>query len=171
MEKRLSAIVAIAQDGAIGRRGELLCHLPADLRHFRLLTTGHTVIMGRRTADSLPKGALPDRQNIVVTRSGRYSRPGFVVADSLEQAVQMADNPGEIFVIGGAQIYAMALEQVTTLHVTLIHHRFDDADVFFPDINADEWVQLEREDHAADEKNPYDYSFVTLWRISPEQDR
>ena len=163
-KKNISAIVAIARDGAIGHGGGLLCHLPADLKHFRLITIGHSIVMGRRTADSLPLGGLPGRQNIVITRSRTYRREGFTVAHSLTEAIDAATMPGEVFVIGGAQIYAEALPLVDTLYVTWISAIFSDADTFFPDINPDEWIQLSRDDHDADEKNPYPYSFVTLQR-------
>ena len=164
MGKKLSAIVAIAQGNAIGKGGGLLCHLPADLKHFRAVTTGHTVIMGRRTADSLPEGGLPGRQNFVITRSRSYKRSGFIVAHSLSAAVRAAELPGEVFILGGAQIYAEAMPLVSTLHITWIHAEFSDADTFFPEFDLDEWTQVCREDHDADERNPYPYSFVTLQR-------
>ena len=148
MMKQIAAIVAIARDGAIGRQGGLLCHLPADLKHFKSLTMGHTVVMGRRTFESLPHGPLPGRENIVVTHNRYYHPQNVVVVHSVEEAVEAATLPGEVFVIGGAQIYA----------------DFGDADTFFPSINAAEWTEVDREHHAADERNPYDYDFVTLNR-------
>ena len=105
-QRILSAIVVVAENGAIGRDGGLLCHLPADLRHFKGLTMGHSIVMGRRTFESFPKGALPGRQNIVITRSRTYRREGFTVAHSLTEAIDAATMPGEVFIIGGAQIYA-----------------------------------------------------------------
>lgn len=160
----LSAIVVIADDGAIGKDNGLLCHLPADLKHFKSITMGHTIIMGRRTFESLPKGALPGRENIVVSRNADYLAEGAKVCTSIEQAIAEASMPGECFIIGGAQLYASTIAQVDKLYLTAIHAHFDDADAYFPAINPDEWTEIDREDHQADEKNRYDYSFVTLKR-------
>lgn len=160
----LSAIVVIADDGAIGKDNGLLCHLPADLKHFKSITMGHTIIMGRRTFESLPKGALPGRENIVVSRNADYRAEGAKVCTSIEQAVAEASMPGECFIIGGAQLYASTIAQVDKLYLTAIHAHFDDADAYFPAINPEEWTEIDREDHQADEKNRYDYSFVTLKR-------
>ena len=160
----LSAIVVIADDGAIGKDNGLLCHLPADLKHFKSITMGHTIIMGRRTFESLPKGALPGRENIVVSRNADYRAEGAKVCTSIEQAVAEASMPGECFIIGGAQLYASTIAQVDKLYLTAIHAHFDDADAYFPAINPDEWTEIDREDHQADEKNRYNYSFITLER-------
>lgn len=160
----LSAIVVIADDGAIGKDNGLLCHLPADLKHFKSITMGHTIIMGRRTFESLPKGALPGRENIVVSRNADYRAEGAKVCTSIEQAVAEASMPGECFIIGGAQLYASTIAQVDKLYLTAIHAHFDDADAYFPAINPEEWTEIDREDHQADEKNRFDYSFVTLKR-------
>ena len=160
----LSAIVVIADDGAIGKDNGLLCHLPADLKHFKSITMGHTIIMGRRTFESLPKGALPGRENIVVSRNADYRAEGAKVCTSIEQAVAEASMPGECFIIGGAQLYASTIAQVDKLYLTAIHAHFDDADAYFPAINPEEWTEIDREAHQADEKNRYDYSFVTLKR-------
>ena len=160
----LSAIVVIADDGAIGKDNGLLCHLPADLKHFKSITMGHTIIMGRRTFESLPKGALPGRENIVVSRNADYRAEGAKVCTSIEQAVAEASMPGECFIIGGAQLYASTIAQVDKLYLTSIHAHFDDADAYFPAINPDEWTEIDREDHQADEKNRFDYSFVALKR-------
>ncbi|MDE6276878.1 MAG: dihydrofolate reductase, partial [Muribaculaceae bacterium] len=106
----ISIIVAIDRGGAIGRSGDLLYHIREDLRHFKALTVGNTVVMGRKTFESLPKGALPDRRNIVVTRNAQFSAPDIETAPSLEKALEMAaDGPGETFIIGGGKIYARAL--------------------------------------------------------------
>ena len=160
----LSAIVVVANDGAIGRDGDLLCHLPADLKHFKQLTMGHSVVMGRRTFDSLPKGALPGRQNIVVTRNPHFEAPNVTVAHNIDEALAAVELPGEVFVMGGAQIYAATIDRVTTLHLTRVHTSFPDADTFFPDIVPEEWQVVDAEPHQADERNPYDYTFVTLRR-------
>lgn len=160
----LSAIVVIADNGAIGKDNSLLCHLPADLKHFKQITMGHTIIMGRRTFDSLPKGALPGRENIVVSRNTNLIIDGAIVCHSLQEALQKASMSGERFVIGGAQLYAAAIDLVDTLHLTSLHAQFPDADTFFPHIDLNEWQEVEREDFDADERNKYPYSFVTLKR-------
>lgn len=158
----LSAIVVIAENSAIGKNNDLLCHLPADLKHFKELTMGHTIIMGRRTFESLPKGALPGRENIVVTRNADYQAAGAVVCHSVDEALQKASMPGERFILGGAQLYAATIDKVDMLHLTELHASFADADTFFPQINRDEWQEVERIDCQADERNRYPYSFVTL---------
>lgn len=163
-KREVAAIVVVAEGGAIGRGGDLLCHLPADLKHFKQITMGHSIVMGRRTFDSFPKGALPGRQNIVVTRNPHFSAPDVTVAHSLDEAIAAATMPGEVFIIGGAQIYAAAIERVTTLYLTRLHATFDDADTFFPAINPDDWETIAEEHHEADDRNAYPYTFVTLKR-------
>lgn len=158
----ISIIVAIAKGNAIGAGGDLLCHLPADLKHFKNTTTGGTVIMGRKTYDSLPKGALPNRRNIVITRNSEFVAERVEVALSLEAAIALAG--GNAFIIGGAQIYRLALPVADELILTLIDGDFPDADTFFPEINYDEWEEIHRESFPADEKNPYPYTFLTLRR-------
>lgn len=160
----LSAIVVIAEDGAIGKDNGLLCHLPADLKHFKTITMGHTIIMGRRTFESLPKGALPGRENIVLSRQPDYRAEGAKVCSSIEQAIAEASMPGECFILGGAQLYASTIDMVDRLYLTAIHARFEGADAFFPAIDHHCWQEVEREDHQADEKNHYNYSFVILER-------
>lgn len=129
-------IVAIDRRGAIGSRGDMLFHLRADLRRFKALTMGHTLIMGRRTFDSLPGGALPGRRNIVLSRSADFSAPGAERASSLEEALAMAGD-SEVFIIGGAQIYAMAMPVADVLDLTVIDAEGADPDTFFPRIPLD----------------------------------
>ncbi len=162
--KNISIIVVIDKHSAIGKGNDLLCHLPADLKHFKNTTTGHTVIMGRKTYDSLPKGALPNRRNIVITRNPEFSAERVEVAHSFEQAVEMVKGEEEVFVMGGAQIYNIALPFTSNLYLTEIDHQFDDADTFFPEIDYSQWTEENRESHDKDEKNPYPYSFVKLVR-------
>ena len=160
----LSAIVVIAENGAIGKNGDLLCYLPADLKHFKNITMGHTIIMGRRTWESLPKGALPGRKNVVITRNADVEAPGAEVYHSLEEALQATADDGKRFIIGGGMLYKEAFHLTDTLHLTRMHASFPDADTFFPEFSMDEWEEISREDHSADERNPYDYSFVDLRR-------
>lgn len=158
----ISIIVAVAENNAIGKAGDLLCHLSSDLKHFKAVTSGHTVIMGRKTFDSLPKGALPNRRNIVITRNTAFVAEKVEVAHSLEEALNMAD--GNAFIIGGEQIYRLALPLAEKLFITEIHAEFPDADTFFPEINTDQWAEESRETFPADEKNQFPYSFVNLIR-------
>lgn len=164
MGKTLSAIVAIALDGAIGKDGDLLWHLSADMKHFKSITMGHSIVMGRRTFESLPKGALPGRQNIVITRNPDFSAPGVTIAHSVEEALEKAEMPGEVMIIGGAQIYRAALPMVQTIHLTRVEASFPDADTFFPELRPDEWEASPEERHDADERNPFPYTFLTLTR-------
>lgn len=158
----ISIIVAIARHSAIGKGGDLLCHMSADLRRFKATTTGHTVVMGRKTYDSLPKGALPNRRNIVVTRNASFAAERVETAHSLDEALRLAD--GDAFVIGGAEIYRLALPIADRLYLTEIDAEFPDADTFFPEIDKNEWILVETETHVADDKNPYPYAFTTYDR-------
>lgn len=160
----LSIIVAIAENGAIGKQQQLLCHLPKDLRRFKEITLGHTVIMGRKTFESLPNGALPNRKNIVLTRSESPVFPGAYVCASLEKALEACREEDEVFIIGGAAVYESALKQADKLYITRIHHRFEEADTFFPPVNEAEWSEIERESIPADEKHPYPFTFITCIR-------
>lgn len=162
--KNLSIIVAVADNGAIGKQQELLCHLPNDLKRFKEITSGHTVIMGRRTYESLPKGALPNRQNIVLTRSGKGTYPNCLVYSSLEDALESARNQEKVFVIGGAAVYEEAMKLADNLYLTRIHHSFEDADTFFPAINESEWEVVAKDYHPADERHAYPYSFLSYNR-------
>ncbi len=158
----ISLIVAIAANNAIGKNQDLLCHLPNDLKRFKAITLGHTIVMGRRTFESLPKGALPGRTNVVVTHSD-MQWDNTIVVNSIEEALADSDK-SELFIIGGATLYQQTLERAQRLYITHIHHTFEDADTFFPVIDYSQWREIEREEHTADERHPYDYSFVTYER-------
>ena len=161
----ISIIVAIAQNGAIGYKGDLIYHLSADLRRFKELTTGHTVIMGRKTYESLPKGALPNRRNIVLTRQQDASFPGTEVYSSIDEALSHCSQEEKVYIMGGAQVYSQALSMADELEITLVHDSPAQADTFFPEFGSDEsWHLINREDHEPDEKNPYPYSFLTYRR-------
>ncbi len=159
---RISLIWAMANNRVIGANNTLPWKLPADLRHFRTLTTGHHIIMGRKNYESIGR-PLPDRVNIVVSRQAAYEAPGCVVVGSIEEALQRAAGDPEIFVIGGAAIYAQTLEHADRLYLTRINAQIQ-GDTFFPDFAEGAWRETAREDHLADERNPYDYSFITLER-------
>lgn len=163
-EVRIALIVAVDEQNAIGKEGGLLCHLPNDLKHFKNVTSGHTVVMGRRTYESLPKGALPNRTNIVITSDKPEKYPDCIVVRSLEEAIEKAPSEKEIFIIGGGQLYHSSVQSVQKLYLTRIHHQFENADTFFPEIDFDEWELIEKEEHKADEKHKYDYTFLTYKR-------
>ncbi len=159
-----SAIVAIDRNGAIGKQGKLLCHLPADMKHFKEITMGHSIVMGRKTFESFPKGALPGRQNIVITRNSDYAPEGVTVAHSTSEALAAATMPGDVFIIGGEQIYRATFPMVDTIHLTIIDHKFVDVDAHFPRIDMRSWKIIGEEPHPADDRNPYPYTFMTLQR-------
>lgn len=161
----ISVIVAIGEKNEIGCGNDLLCHLPADMKHFKEITTGHTVVMGRKTFDSLPKGALPNRRNIVISRQPNLQIENAEVYPSLDQAFIKLMDAGEIFIIGGAQIYEQTLPIADKLYLTKIQAPFPNADVFFPPIHYKEWRVLDKEIHLPDEKNAYPFTFIELERI------
>ena len=161
--RSIQAIVAIDENGAIGRQGGLLCHLPADMRHFKEVTMGHSIVMGRKTFESFPRRPLPGRQNIVITRDAAWQWAGVTVAHSLDEAILAAETD-TVFIIGGAQIYELALPLVDVLHLTLIHARWASADVFFPPLDKSQWQEVDREHHTSDHKNAYEFDFITLKR-------
>jgi len=157
----IALVVAMAENRVIGKNNQLIWHLPADLKHFKNLTTGHPIIMGRKTFESIGK-PLPNRTNIVVTRQEDFRPEGCLVAHSLSEALMMAQQlDAEIFVIGGAEIYKQAMFLADTIYLTEVHQEFE-GDTFFPEIDTLLWIETDREEHKADEKNPYDYDFVTL---------
>lgn len=162
---RLSLIVAMARNRAIGRAGGLPWRLPADLRHFRRLTLGKPVIMGRRTHESIGR-PLPDRHNVVVTRKPGYRAVGCTVVDSLAAALSAAGAAGEVMVIGGAALYQEAIPQATRIYLTEVQAE-PAGDVFFPALPAGQWHEIQREDHPADAANEFAYSFVVLERRPP----
>lgn len=163
----ISLIVAIAHDNVIGRSNDLPWYLPADLKHFKAMTTGHTVVMGRKTYDSIAArlgGPLPDRHNVIVTRDEDMVVPGATVAHSLEIALDENKN-GELFVIGGAEIYAQALPHANKLYITEVDADIVGGDTFFPLIDPAVWRETSRESHGKDDRNEHDYAFVTYERL------
>ncbi len=163
---KIAAIVAVDEADGIGRKGGLLCHMPADLKHFKSVTMGYPIIMGRKTFESFPKGPLPGRLNIILTRDASYAATGAVVCHEIAEAISIAEAEGRerCFVIGGGQIYAAFAGYLDELYLTRIHARFDNADTFFPMADDGEWDIIKKEDYAADERNPFPYSFLYLKR-------
>lgn len=156
----LSIIVAVAENYAIGKQGQLLCHMPADLQHFKQITSGHTVIMGERTYLSLPKHPLPNRKNIVISDNPDFNDPLAIVVRSIPEATQQVASDEEAFIIGGGMVYRQFMPIADKLYITHIHHSWEDADTYFPTIEADTWQLSSEEHHAADDNNPYPYTYA-----------
>jgi len=159
----MEIVVAMAKNNVIGQNGDLPWHVPADLAHFKKLTTNHAILMGRRTWESIGR-PLPDRLNIVVTRQKEYVADGAVVVHSIEDGL-IAAGKQRVFIIGGAEIYKNALPKVTQLHVTKIDAELV-GDTWFPKIDETLWVCTEKKNRPADEKNPYDLVFESWERKS-----
>lgn len=161
----LSLVIAQAHNGTIGRHGSIPWHIPADMRHFKAVTMGKPCIMGRKTWDSLPRKPLPGRTNIVVTRDRAFVADGAVVVHSFEDALTLAeaDAPDEIAIIGGADLYRLALRRAGRVYLTEVHAAFD-GDVSTPRFAVSEWKEVFREDHEAPETGGPGFSFVTLER-------
>ncbi|WP_166385794.1 dihydrofolate reductase [Polaribacter sp. 11A2H] len=157
----ITIIAAIAKNNALGKDNDLIWHLPADLKRFKKVTSGHHILMGRNTFESIGK-PLPNRTTIIITRNKEYFKDGCLIANSIEEAIEMVENKDEIFIIGGAQIYKETIEKklADRLDITLVHHEFE-ADVFFPEIDLTIWEEASRENFIADEKNKFDFSFVS----------
>lgn len=156
----ISIVAAVADNYAIGKGNKLPWHLPADLKHFRELTTGHAVVMGKRTFESLPNGPLPNRKNVVLTSvMSEGVNEGYFEADSLEDALYLCEKEDKVFIVGGAAVYRQSLEIADSLYITWVHHEFS-ADIYFPEVDFSKWEEVSRQDLPADDKNPYSYSFV-----------
>ena len=159
----LSLIAAVDRHSGIGRDNRLLWHLPADLKYFRRVTSGHTVIMGRKTFESIGK-ALPKRRNIVLTRQEDFEAPGCEVMDDLFTAIKSCEKEGEVFVIGGAEIYRQALQVADKIYLTRVDTEAE-ADTFFPYFKLNVWKLIYLLKNKADEENQYDYTFSIYQRI------
>lgn len=159
----VSLVAAMDRNRVIGMRNDLPWRLPADLRHFKRVTMGHPVVMGRRTWESIGR-PLPGRTNIVLSRQPGYRARGAAVVGSIEAARAAAGECDELMIIGGARLYGEVLAEADRIYLTEIHAEFE-GDAYFPELNQDEWLCVSREDFERDEKNPYDYSFTVLERI------
>lgn len=160
---KLAAIVAMSQNRVIGQNNTLPWHLPADLKHFKEVTMGKPIIMGRKTFDSIGR-ALPGRTNIIITRNTDFHAEGCLVVHSIDEALNQCRNSEEAMIIGGAELFIATMPKVQRIYLTIIHEDFV-GDVFFPKLDDNEWKEESREDFQPDAKNPYPYSFLTLQRI------
>jgi dihydrofolate reductase len=158
----LSIIVALSENHVIGSGNQLPWKLSADLKRVKSLTMGHHLIMGRKTYESIGR-PLPGRTNVIITRNGSYAPEGCVVVNSLAAALELAKEDSEAFVFGGGEIFREALPLVNKIYLTKVHCMID-GDTHFPELNSSDWTELEREEFKSDEKNEYDYSFITLQR-------
>ena len=153
-------IAAVAENDALGKNNELVWHLPNDFKRFKALTSGHHIIMGRKTFESFPK-PLPNRTHIIITRQEDYTVPeGCFVANSLTKAIQLCPNNEEVFIIGGGEIYNQSIELADKIDLTRVQTTIE-ADTFFPKINMDKWQLVFEEFHSKDEKHDYDFTFLT----------
>ena len=159
----ISLIVVVDEKNGIGKNNQLLCHLPADLKYFKQTTTGHHIVLGRKTYESVGK-PLPNRTNIVITRSAK-NIDGCIIKESIEDAIAFAkaNNENELFITGGGTVYDLTLQLADKIYITQVHHTFD-ADTFFPHFDKQDWLEVKNEFHKADEKNMYDYSFIVYQR-------
>ena len=165
--KNISIIAAIADNYAIGKNNDLLWRLPNDMKRFKELTQGHTIVMGRRTFESLPKGALPNRKNVVMTSMPEAIGTNTFVCTSWEEMTDLTEKDPDVYIIGGASVYEDALSIANRMYLTWVHADFD-ADVFFPQIDFSQWEEVRRKDFPADEKQPYSYNFVDYIRKNNE---
>jgi len=161
---RISIIVAMSENRVIGIENTLPWHLPADLKHFKSLTMGKPIVMGRKTYESIGR-PLPGRTNIVISRDSGYRAEGVTVVRTPEAALQAAGDVEEVMIIGGASFYRQMLPQTDRLYLTLVHQTID-GDAWFPELDDSQWQPLSREDHSPDGKNPWPYSFITMQRIA-----
>lgn len=155
----ISIIAAIGENNELGKNLDLVWHLPDDFKRFKRITTGHTIIMGRKTFASFPK-PLPNRKHIVITRQNNYDKPGCSVVHSLEEALELAANEKEVFIIGGGEIYKQSLAIADKMELTRVHGSFD-ADTYFPEIDFSLWELTKEHYHEKDEKHQYAFTYLT----------
>ena len=164
IKKTITIIVAAAENNAIGKNNNLIWSLPDDLKRFKRLTSGHCIIMGRKTFDSFP-GLLPNRKHIVISKKSKSYFPGEVtVVNNFEDAIKATNEDENPFIIGGGQIYNIAMKYCDIIELTRVHEEFE-ADTFFPKINKDEWQLISEEKHEMDERHEYSFTYKTYLKI------
>jgi len=161
----ISLIAAMGKNRVIGNKGKLPWHMPADMKYYKDKTKGKTIIMGRKTFDSMGNKPLPNRINIIITHDQDYKAEGAIVAHSAHEALKAAGNAEEVMVIGGSYIFKEFLPRANRIYLTIIEGVFE-GDAFFPEYDITQWKEVSYEEHERDAKNPYDYRFVVLERIS-----
>lgn len=155
-------IAAVAENNALGKDNELVWHLPNDFKRFKELTTGHYIIMGRKTFESFPK-PLPNRTHVVITRQKEYSPEGCIVVNSIENAIKVCPKDAPVFIIGGGEIYQQGLEYTDKIEITKVHAHFD-ADTFFPEIDLSNWELVTSKFNEKDEKHLFSFTYQTYLR-------
>lgn len=155
-------IAAVAENNALGKGNKLVWHLPNDFKRFKSLTSGHHIIMGRKTFESFPK-PLPNRIHVIITRQKEYQAEGCIIVDSIEKALEICPKDEDTFIIGGGEIYSLGLPYTNKIEITQVHHAFE-ADTYFPEINKEEWKIVASTYNGKDEKHLYDYSYQTYIR-------
>lgn len=158
----ITLIAAVAENNALGKHNQLLWHLPNDFKRFKTITTGHYIILGRKTFESFPK-PLPNRTHVIITRQKGYNHEGCIVVDSLQKAIAVCPKNEELFIIGGGEIYNQSIDIADKLDITKVHHPFE-ADTFFPQIDMAKWKLSSAEFHPKDEKHQFDFTFETYLR-------
>ena len=156
----ITLIAAAAENNALGKDNDLVWHLPDDFKRFKAITSGHFIVMGRKTFESFPK-PLPNRTHIIITRQKEYQVPeGCLVATNIEEALQLCPQNEEVFIIGGGEIYKQSIEIADKIELTRVHTEVE-ADTFFPEIDQNNWKILEEEYHPKDEKHKFDFTYLT----------
>lgn len=163
----ITMIAAAGQNNELGKNNGLLWHLPDDFKRFKALTTGHYIIMGRKTFESFPK-PLPNRIHLVITRNKNYKKEGAIVVHSLKEALSKVKDDDQPFVIGGGEIYEMALNIADKIELTRVHGTFDDADTFFPKFSEKDWKLIAEDNHPTDKKHNYAFTYETWIRRKNE---
>lgn len=163
MSKELSIIVAVAENGVIGRNNDLIWHISEDLKRFKNLTTGHTIVMGRKTFESFPKGPLPNRRHVIITRDKTYTAESCEVVHSFEEALKNCNDSGENFIIGGGEIYRELLPFAGKIYLTKVLQDFE-GDTYFPEIDSSVWETEEESEIKTDIKSGIKYQYVNLIR-------
>ncbi len=158
----ITLIAAAGENNELGKDNDLVWHLPDDFKRFKKLTTGHHIIMGRKTFESFPK-PLPNRTHLVITRNLKYQKEGALIMHSLDEALLKAQNDPQPFVIGGGEIYKLAMERADKIELTRVHGNFE-ADTYFPEIDMDKWRLISEVKHEKDEKHNYSFSYLTYER-------
>ncbi len=158
----LTLIAAAGDNNELGKNNDLVWHLPDDFKRFKKLTSGHHILMGRKTFDSFPQ-PLPNRTHVVITRQENFKKPGIIVVHSLERAIELTKDDPQPFVIGGGEIYKMAMDVADKIELTRVHGEFE-ADTFFPEIDKSQWKLISEEFHEKDEKHQYAFTYLTYER-------
>lgn len=158
----LTIIAAAAENNALGKDNDLVWHLPDDFKRFKRLTSGHYIIMGRKTFETFPK-ALPDRTHVVITRKESYESKSAIIVHNLEEAVKVSKLDEQPFIIGGGEIYKMGMEYADKIELTRVHGEFE-ADTFFPEIDLSKWKLIKEQFHEKDEKHNYAFTYLTYVR-------